>query len=103
SFVDRELWSIRIDDATGLPVGGANTPVEDRFATGFAAAPPIGLEFDPLRPNDLFVSTFDAGVDANNQIFLIGGFASTAPTTTLPPIPTTTSTSSSTSTSRSTS
>ena len=25
-------WSIRIDDATGLPVGGTATPVEDRFA-----------------------------------------------------------------------
>jgi hypothetical protein len=98
SFVAKELWSVRIDDLTGLPVGGGSAPVEDLFASGFTA-PPMGLEFDPLRPNELFVSTWDPDVNANNQILQIAGFASTVPTT----LPTTTSTSTSSSTSSSTS
>src|SRR5262245_8917101 len=35
SFVHNELWSVRINDLTGLPIGGSNTPVEDLFASGF--------------------------------------------------------------------
>ena len=45
SYFDKEVWRVLIDDATGLPIGGANTPSEERIAFGFA-----GLRLTPEGP-----------------------------------------------------
>jgi hypothetical protein len=96
SFVEREIWRVVIDPATGLPDGGANTPTESLFAEGFTT-PPFGLAFDPVHPDSLFVTTWDDAAASGNAILEITGFGAFFPTTTSS-TSTTTSSSSSTST-----
>jgi hypothetical protein len=66
-----------IDDVTGLPTLGTNTPRDVRFAYELGVGP-WGLEFDPLTL-DFFVSTWD-GNPSNSIIQFTGaGFANQAP------------------------
>jgi hypothetical protein len=107
NFESGELRVLRIDPTTGLPVGGALTPVDVRFASGLdnVDGGPLGLEFDPLS-NDLFVSTFEGNplnaiiqiAGFNNPTCSIGATTTTTSTTTSTTRPTTTSTTSSTTT-----
>jgi hypothetical protein len=80
SSADGEIWRVVIDPSTGLPDGGANTPTEELFADGFTA-PPLGLVFDPIHPDSLFLTTWDDG-GPGNSIVEISGFAATFGSTT---------------------
>lgn len=76
-MIDRET-GYPIDDLTGLPTLGTETPRDLRFAHDLGVGP-WGLEFDPLT-FDFFVTTW-AGTPEDTIIQFSGpGFANRAPT-----------------------
>ena len=64
-----EVWILDVDSTSGLPAGGATTPSNTLFASGFLLPHrPWGLEFDPITGN-LFVVGWDREpLDAITQI-----------------------------------
>jgi hypothetical protein len=68
-----------IDALTGLPAAGTDTPDVRPLATGLGEGP-IGLAFDPLAPDRLYVSTF--GGTPPDSVMEIAGFAATFATST---------------------
>jgi hypothetical protein len=76
NHIQGTLSMLEIDSATGLPVGGAATPLVTAWASGIPDVE--GLAFDPIT-SDLFVGTFQ-GTSAS-PIYQVTGFPPPPPLT----------------------
>jgi len=76
NHIQGTLSILEIDSTTGLPVGGAASPLVTAWASGIPDVE--GLAFDPIT-NDLFVGTFQGS--AASPIYQIAGFPPPPPLT----------------------